>query len=163
MRVLLTVGTSLVAAVVAVPVAAAGTIVPGISLAGVKLGDSAAAITTRLGPRAHKQPGPPGSGVVRYDYPTHNHLTVVMHNGHAESISMTALRGDHVYDHTAKGVGLLSTMAAWRSAYPADCFKNGPAPPGCTFNRGTTWMRLLANGTSWATPLLSIELSYRGH
>ena len=137
---------------------------PGISLAGVKLGDSAAVVTTRLGAPVNKQSGPPGSGVVRYDYPTHNRLSIVIRNGHVGSVVMGALRGERVYDRTSKGVGLLSTMAAWRNAYPGQCFKYGPAPPGCTFDRGTGWMRLQVSGRfgmGWAAPLESIELSYR--
>lgn len=158
------IGTASLAVFVAVPAAAAGTIVPGISLAGVKLGDSAAAVTTRLGTPASKQPGPPGSGVVRYDYPAHSRLSIVIRNGRVDSIVMTALRGERVYDRTTKGVGLLSTMAAWQQAYPGHCFRYAPAPPGCTFERGTTWMRLQVSGRygmGWAAPLESIELANR--
>jgi hypothetical protein len=147
-----------------VPIATAGTIVPGVSLAGVKLGDSAAAVKTKLGAPANMQPGPPGSGVVRYDYPTHNRLAIVLRKGRVESIAVVAIRGDHVVDRTTKGVGLLSTMAAWKKAYPGACFRLAPAPPGCTFARGKQWMRLQVSGhygMGWAAPLESIQLSYR--
>ncbi len=152
------------AALVLVPSAAAGTIVPGVSIAGVKLGDSAAAVRSRLGAPANIQKGPPGSGVVRYDYPTHNRMAVVITNGRATSVSVTALPGERVYDRTSRGLGLLSPMSALSKAYPASCFKYGPAPPGCTFDRGRTWMRMSVSGRygmGWKAPLESIELSYR--
>ena len=155
---------ALVAALVAVPAATAGSIVPGISLAGVKLGDSAAAVTARLGAPANKQPGSPGSGVVRFDYPTHNRLSIVIRKGRVDSIVMTALRGERVYDRTTKGVGLLSTMAAWRKAYPGRCSRYAPSPPGCVFERGTTSMLLQVSGRygmGWTAPLESIQLTYR--
>jgi hypothetical protein len=157
-------GTVMVAGFGIVPAATAGAIVPGVSLAGVKLGDSAAVVKTKLGAPADMQPGPPGSGVVRYDYPTHNRLAIVFRKGRVDSIAVVAVRGEHVADRTTKGVGLLSTMAAWKKAYPGACFRLAPAPPGCTFIRGKTWMRLQVSGRygmGWAAPLESIQLGYR--
>ena len=157
------------AALVVCPLAAAGSIVPGVSIDGVRLGQSAAAVRRILGPPPGTQQGPPGSQVVRWDYTAHNSLTVLLDHGRVTSVFVSTIPGrGKVLDRTAKGIGLLSRMSAVAKAYPGHCQPPQPAfkaPPGCSWQTATARMTFQASGrygSGWNAPVETIQLQLIG-
>jgi hypothetical protein len=157
-------GSLLVALLVllAAPVARAGSIVPGVSIDGVRIGQSEAAVRRVLGPPPHTAKG--RSGVVRYDYAAHNHLTVTFAQGKVILVFVSMVPGQgKVLDHTAEGIGLLSKMSAVAKAYPGQCQPPAAeAPPGCAWQQAwTTRIGFVASGrygTGWKAPVETIQL-----
>ncbi len=155
---------SVSAVLLAATPALAGSIVPGISIDGVRIGQSADQVRRVLGPPPHTAKG--REGFVRWDYTAHNHLTVNLVNGKVVSVFVSMVPGQgRVLDHTAEGIGLLSKMSAANKAYPGQCSPPDPAvgnPPGCGFqNYWTTRMGFSASGrygTGWKAPIETISL-----
>ena len=158
------------AALAVCSLASAGTIVPGVSIDGVRLGQSVATVRRILGPPPHTQNGPPGSQVVRWDYTAHNSLTVLLGHGKVTSVFVSTIPGrGKVLDHTTKGIGLLSRMSAAAKAYPGHCQPPQPAfgaPPGCGWQTTKARMTFQASGrygVSWHAPVETILLQYIVH
>lgn len=156
-------GAAVLVALVICPLAVAGAIVPGVSIDGVRLGQSAATVRKLLGPPPHLQQGPPGSQVVRWDYTSHNSLTVLLDHGKVTSVFVSTVPGrGKVLDRTAKGIGLLSKMSAVAKAYPGHCQPPAaPAPPSCGWQTATTRMTFQASGrygSGWNAPVETIQL-----
>jgi hypothetical protein len=137
--------------------------VPGISINGVRLGQSAAAVRKILGPPPHMQKGAPGSQVVRWDYTAHNSLTLLLNHGKVTSVFVSTIPGrGKVLDRTAKGIGLLSRMSAVAKAYPGHCQPPAfGAPPGCSWQTATARMTFQASGrygSGWNALVETIQL-----
>ena len=148
----------LVGAGLAAPVA---TIVPGVSLAGIQIGDTGAIVRAAVGAPAAKRFGAVGSGTVVWKYPAHNGLVVTFDRGKVASVEVSAEDGDKIVDQTATGVGLLTPISAVAKAYPRKCgFEQGFLPL-CRWTTPTTQMIFLGSDDSgsWRNaPILSIEL-----
>lgn len=150
---------------VVAPAAIAGKIVPGVSIDHVRIGQSKAAVKHVLGPPPHIARGRKGSGVVRWDYTKHNHLTVVFVHDKVTSVFVLMIPGrGRVLDHTSKGIGLGSKMSAVAKAYPGHCEAPGAGyPPVCSWQAyWTTRMLFSASGrygTGWKAPVETIKLS----
>jgi hypothetical protein len=144
--------------------ALAGSIVPGVSIDGVRIGQSADQVKRILGAPPHTAKG--RAGFVRWDYTAHDHLTVDLVNGKVVSVSVSMVPGQgRALDHTTEGIGLLSQMSAANKAYPGQCQPPDPAvgnPPGCGFqNYWTTRMGFAASGRygiGWKAPIETISL-----
>lgn len=103
------------AAVVLTLAAPAGAkIVIGKSIAGVKLGDSAAAVKRKLGAPEVVMKGMNGYRVFNYK---HRKLLVAIrkHDGVVELTTFNA------HERTSKGIGVGSSFAAVKKAYPGAC------------------------------------------
>jgi hypothetical protein len=142
--------------------ALAGSIVPGISIDGVRIGQSADQVRRILGAPPHTAKG--RAGLVRWDYTAHDHFTVDLVNGKVVSVSVSMVPGQgRALDHTAEGIGLLSKMSAANKAYPGQCSPpNPPYPPVCGFQQyWTTRMLFQASGdygNGWKEPIVTIKL-----
>jgi hypothetical protein len=154
---------------VALPAVASASIVPGVSIAGVRLGDSQSAVRSRIGAPSHTQAGPPGSQVERWDYLTHDHLTVQFDHGRVTSVFVSAIpsKGLRPVEKTPSGQGLGSPMSAFAKAYPGACSPPVPGryPPVCSFQRGTRRMSIMVSGRygmGWKAPAETIILQEVG-
>ena len=157
-------GLSLALTILATSVASAGSIVPGVSIDGVRLLQSRATVRRNLGapPVTHKV----RSDLIRYVYPAHNNLNVFLLNGRVVRVYVTALPGQRVRDHTSNGIGLLSRMSAARAAYPGHCSKTyADAPPVCTWQTSDAFIIFKTSGRfglGWKAPVESIDLQLEG-
>jgi hypothetical protein len=123
--------------------------VVGASIDGIAPGNTTGQVQSAVGPPQHTQAGK--DGVVRWDYPDHNSLTVTFDpGGHVITVFVSGLPGQApIYDHTDKGIGLLSSMGDALAAYPDNCFPpdaDSGAPPSCDFRGGGYEMQFLASG-----------------
>jgi hypothetical protein len=139
-----------------------------VSIDGVKLGMSAAAVRAKLGAPPHIQPGPSGSGYERWDYKAHNSLTVNLARGRVTSVFVTRIPGrSKVLDRTAKGIGLGSPMSAVEKAYPGHCYFPDPSinlPPVCNWQTSKVMMTFQASGRyglGRKAPVETIQLQLR--
>lgn len=152
----------LVGAGLAAPVA---TIVPGVSLAGIEIGDTGAMVRAAVGAPAAKRFGAAGSGTVLWKYPAHNGLVVAFDHGKVVSVEVSAEDGEKIVDQTAGGVGLLTPISTVAKAYPQKCGFERGFPPLCRWTTPTAEMIFLAadDAGSWRNaPILSIELRSNG-
>ena len=144
--------------------ALAGSIVPGVSIDGVRIGQSADQVRRVLGAPPHTAKG--REGLVRWDYTAHNHLTVDLVNGKVVSVSVAMIPGQgRALDHTTEGIGLGSKVSAVEKAYPGHC--QGPTPgsaPGCSWQTYTTAFGFGTSGrygTGWKAPVENIQLELK--
>ncbi len=132
----LAIGIPMIVVLLSASVVSARAVVPGASIDGVHIGQGKASVKRVLGPPPHTQKGPPGSDTVRWDYKAHNSLTVLLVQGRVTRVFVTTIPGrGRVFDHTTKGIGLLSKMSAVRKAYPGHCEPPVPSmgiPPCAT-------------------------------
>jgi hypothetical protein len=106
------------------PIAQAN-IVIGQSIAGVKLGDSEAQVTAALGPPTSKESaGPAYPGVVNIYYPTSVGLHFSMTNGRVFGVLDFSKK-----QKTNKGIGMGSSHAQMKRAYPKAKCAEGPYGP----------------------------------
>ncbi len=123
-RGLLSVAAVAMLALALAPVAQAN-IVIGQSIAGVKLGDSEAQVTAVLGPPASKESaGPAYPGVVNIYYPTSVGLHFTMTNGRVSGALIFSKK-----QKTNKGIGMGSSRAQLKRAYPQAKCAEGPYGP----------------------------------
>ncbi len=112
------------AGIVAAPSALAN-IVIGQSIAGVKLGDSEAQVTAVLGaPERKESAGPAYPGVVNIYYPTSVGLHFTMTKGRVSGALIFSKK-----QKTNKGVGMGSSRAQLKRAYPQAKCAEGPYGP----------------------------------
>ena len=113
------------AAIMAVAPIAEANIVIGQSVAGVKLGDSEAHVTAVLGAPEHKESaGPAYPGVVNIYYPTSVGLHFTMTNGRVSGALIFSKK-----QKTNKGIGMGSSRAQLKRAYPQAKCAEGPYGP----------------------------------
>ena len=113
------------AAIMAVAPSALASIVIGQSIAGVKLGDSEAQVTAVLGSPASKEnAGPAYPGVVNIYYPTSVGLHFSMTNGRVSGVLAFSKK-----QKTSKGIGMGSSRAQLKRAYPKAKCAEGPYGP----------------------------------
>lgn len=100
-------------------------IVIGQSIAGVKLGDSEAQMTTVLGPPTRKESaGPAYPGVVNIFYPSSVGLHFTMTNGRVFGMLLFSKK-----QRTSKGITIGSSRAQMKKAYPHAKCAEGPYGP----------------------------------
>ena len=133
-------------AVVSIAAADSATIVPGVSLAGISIGDRATAVRDTLGAAPIRRAGPTGSGIVRWEYPDHNNLVVTLERGAVTSVLVTAEKGDEIVDKTVGGLGLLTPASTMAKAYHRNCGWEQGFLPLCRWTTATTDMTFRATG-----------------
>lgn len=141
--------------------AGSATIVPGVSLAGISIGDKPAAVREAVGAPMTRRVGPTGSGVVRWEYPSHNNLVVTFERWLVTSVLVSAVKGDEIADHTAGGFGLLTPTATVARAYRRNCGWESGFLPLCRWTTATTEMTFRATGDYGAgrdAPIQAIQL-----
>jgi hypothetical protein len=104
---------------------ALASIVIGQSIAGIKLGDSEAQVTAVLGaPESKESAGPLYPGVVNIYYPTSVGLHFSMTNGRVSGALIFSKK-----QKTHKGIGMGSSRAQLKRAYPQAKCAEGPYGP----------------------------------
>src|SRR5215210_1160869 len=94
------------------PATASAPIVPGESIAGVKLHMLKDTVRAKLG-RPGGAASQPAQHVERWDYPKRDHLTVTFYRGRVESLFVTAVPSKaRRVELTSKGIGLKSKFSA---------------------------------------------------
>jgi hypothetical protein len=163
-RELVTVGAAVLLTTALAPAAASASIVPGESIAGVKLHMLKDTVRAKLG-----KPGnvatQPAQHVERWDYPRRDHLTVTFYRGRVDWVFVTVVPAKaRRIDLTSKGIGLNSRFSAADAAYPGHCYFDKTYPPSCNWTKPKQWMLFKASGRYGkgpSTPIETIELAYR--
>ena len=162
----------LVAALVICPTVIAD-IVPGISIAGVRLGDGPAKVRAKLGPPPqirHVPAAPAGTFEWGYTRKQLGDVGIAFDHNRVIRIFIAGLprKGAPVVsERTKEGIGIGSPMSAVDRAYPGHCFFQNPKlhhPPVCTWFNSTSLMAILASGRfgyGRNTPAETIKLEYR--
>ena len=134
--------------VVGVAIAGAGgaTIVPGVSLAGVSLGDSQAAVRDTLGAPPVRRSGSFASGSVRWEYAARNNLIITFDRGKVSEVTLSAVKGDQIIDRTATGFGLLTPAATIAKAHRRNCGFESGLLPLCRWTTSKGDMTFLVTG-----------------
>jgi hypothetical protein len=117
-------GALLTACVLATAPSALATIVIGQSIAGVKLGESQSQVTAQLGAPTFARP-PDYQGAIEWNY-AKPPLLGAMSFAHGELVSMWTLS---THQKTSQGVGVGSSLAQVRKAYPKAKCSTGPFGP----------------------------------
>ncbi len=161
------VGACVIAVVVAGAVASgsgagSGTIVPGVSLAGVGVGQSAGTVRATFGAPPVKRVGSAGSETVRWEYADHNNLVITFTRGKVAAVMVSADKGDQIIDRTGDGFGLLTSVATMAKVYRRNCGFEPGFFPLCrwTTDRGDMIFRVTGDyGDGPNAPIQVIELS----
>jgi hypothetical protein len=147
--------TAVVAALALCP-AGLASIVPGVSIAGVRLGDGTAAVRAKLGspPQTLHYPGDP-AGHFQWGYSrgARGDIGISFDRNRVVRIFINSplvrKGGPVLSERTTKGIGLGSAMSAVESAYPGKCYfpgKGSHAPPSCSWTAANTMMLFQSSG-----------------
>ncbi len=121
----LVIGAAVAMLVLSLAPVAQANIVIGQSVAGVKLGDTEAQVTAILGlPTSKESAGPAYPGVVNVRYPTSVGVNFTLTNGRVSGALFFSKK-----QKTNKGIGMGSSRAQMKRAYPQAKCAEGPYGP----------------------------------